>query len=107
MALYRITRTQRDVITTLHHARTAALAKQALDRDGDIEVRVSLAGMQRGEQAGAAAAENQDIGLQRLVFHSESPQKKSEGNKEGTRNRDRGIVFLRIAPRQIFQREQA
>ena len=63
MALDRITFSQRDVVAALHHARAAAFAKQPFHGNGNGQVGVVLMGMQRGEQAGAAGAEDQDVGL--------------------------------------------
>ena len=56
MPLDRIPFCQRDVITTLHHARAARFAEQALDRNGDRQIGVVLVGVQRSEQARAAGA---------------------------------------------------
>src|SRR6185312_1138798 len=66
MALDRIVRRQRDVVAALHHARAAAFAEQALDRDGDVEIGVGLLGVQRREQPGAAGAEDEDVGFERV-----------------------------------------
>ncbi len=61
VALDRVARGKRHVVAALDHARAAALAEQALDRDGDRKCRVGLVRVQRGEQAGAAGAEDQDV----------------------------------------------
>ena len=53
---------QRHVVAALDHARAAALAEQALHRDGDRERGIRLVRMQRGEQPRAAGAEDQDVG---------------------------------------------
>jgi hypothetical protein len=62
MALDRVAGGERDVVAALHHARAAALAEQALDRDRDRELRRGLVRVQRGEQPRAAGAEDQDVG---------------------------------------------
>ena len=64
MALDRILRRQRDVVAALHHAGAAAFAEQALHRDGDVEIGIGLLGVQRREQAGAAGAEDEDVGFE-------------------------------------------
>ena len=66
VALDRIARGQRHVVAALDHARAAALAEQALDRDRDRQLGRGLVRVQRREQAGAAGAEDQDVGLQPL-----------------------------------------
>ncbi len=57
---------QRHVVAALHHAGAAAFAEQALDRDGDGEAGRGLLRMQRGEEPGAAGAEDQDVGGEAL-----------------------------------------
>ena len=64
VALDRVALRQRDVVAALDHARTAALAQQPLDRDGDVQPRIRRMRVQRGEQARAAAAEDQKVGSQ-------------------------------------------
>ena len=66
MALDRILRRQRDVVAALHHAGAAAFAEQALHRDGDVQIGIGLFRMQRGEQPGAAGAEDKNVGFERL-----------------------------------------
>ena len=66
MPLDGILRRQRDVVAALHHAGAAAFAEQALHRDGDVELRPRLLGVQRREQPGAAGAEDQDVGVEGL-----------------------------------------
>jgi len=66
MALGRIAGGKRHVVAALHHAGAAALAEQAFDRDGDVQLRIDLVRMKGGEQAGAAAAKNQNIRLKTL-----------------------------------------
>ena len=66
MPLDGILRRQRDVVAALHHAGAAAFAEQALHRDGDVELGPRLLGVQRREQAGAAGAEDQDVGVEGL-----------------------------------------
>src|SRR5205823_5937703 len=60
---------ERDVVAALDHARAAALAQQSLHRDGDGELRRRLVCVQRGEQAGAARAEDQDVAVAGLWNH--------------------------------------
>ena len=58
---------ERHVVAALHHARAAALAEQALHRDGDRRARApALVRMQRGEQARPARAEDEDVGVEAL-----------------------------------------
>ena len=64
VALDGVAGVERDVVAALHHARAAALAEQALGGDRDVEVGVGLMRVQRREQAGAAGAQDQDVGLQ-------------------------------------------
>ncbi len=63
MTLDRIVLGERDVVAALHHAGAAAFAEQALDRDGDVEIRIGLLGMQRREQPGPAGAEDENVRL--------------------------------------------
>ena len=62
VALDRVACGERDVVAALHHARAAAFAEQALDRDGDRQRRIGALGVQGGEQSCAAGAENQNVG---------------------------------------------
>ena len=62
VALDRIARRERDVVAALDHPRAAALAEQSLDGDRDVERRVDVVRVQRGEQSRAAGAEDQDVG---------------------------------------------
>ena len=55
---------QRHVVAALDHSRAAALAEQPLDRHRDLQLGCLLMGVQRREQAGAARAEDQDVGAQ-------------------------------------------
>ena len=71
MALDRVLARQRDVVAALHHARATALAEQALHRDGDRELGRRLVRVQRGEQARAARAEDQDVGVE--LAHARVP----------------------------------
>jgi hypothetical protein len=66
MPLDRVFRRQRDVVAALHHAGAAAFAEQALHRDGDVEVGIGFFGVQRGEQARTAGAEDEDVSLESL-----------------------------------------
>ena len=70
MPLDRVGRRERDVVAALHHAGAAAFAEQALHRDGDVELGPRLLGVQRREQARAAGAEDQDVGVESLHAHS-------------------------------------
>ena len=72
VTLHRVASRQRDVVAALHHARAAALAEQALDRDGHAQLGVRLLGMQRGEQPGATGAEHQDVCLVIFDLHVRS-----------------------------------
>ena len=64
MALHRITAAKRHIVATLNHAGAAAFADQALDRHRDLGAfRGALLGVKRGEQTGAAGAEDQDVGI--------------------------------------------
>ena len=63
MALDGVVRGERDVVAALHHARAAALAEQTLHRDGHVEIGTRLLGVQCGEKARTAGAEDQDVGL--------------------------------------------
>src|SRR5258706_12293097 len=69
VALDRILLRQCDVVAALYHARAAALAEQALDRDRDRERRVGLMRVQRREQPRAAGAEDQDVGVEGFRNH--------------------------------------
>jgi hypothetical protein len=69
MALDRVARVERHVVAALHHARAATLPEQTLGRDGDVEIGIRLVRMQRREQAGAAGAENQNVGLEPFEGH--------------------------------------
>ena len=46
MTLDGIARRKRHVVAALHHARAAAFAEQALDRDGDVEIGIGALGVQ-------------------------------------------------------------
>jgi len=63
VALDRVARRKRDVVAALHHTCAAAFAEQTFDRDRDIEIGRGLLRMQRGKQAGAAGAEDKDVGV--------------------------------------------
>ena len=62
MALDEVALVQRHVVAALDHAGAAAFAEQPLGRDGDVEAGVGAMRVQRREQAGAAGAEDQDVG---------------------------------------------
>src|SRR5262245_27506285 len=69
MALDRVARVERHVVAALHHARAAAFSEQAFGRDGDAKIGIGLVRVQRREQAGAAGAENQNVGLEAFEGH--------------------------------------
>ena len=60
---------ERDVVAALDHARAAALAEQSLDRDGDRQRGIRRVRVQRGEEPGAAGAEDQDVGAHAGTHH--------------------------------------
>src|ERR1700730_9329658 len=62
MALDRVTLVQRHVVAALNHAGAAAFAEQPFGGHHNGEVGIGALGMQRRKQAGAAGAEDQDIG---------------------------------------------
>ena len=64
VALDGIAGRQGHVVAALDHARAAAFAEQALHRHGDGQIGRRRLGMKGGEKAGAAAAQDQDVGLQ-------------------------------------------
>ena len=66
VAFDRILLGERDVVAALDHARATALAKQALDRDGDVQIRRGVVRVQRREEARAAGAEDEDVGGEAL-----------------------------------------
>ena len=70
MALDRIAGIERDVVAALHHAGAAAFAEQALARHGDVEIGIGFECVERGEQPGAAGAEDQNVGLQMRDVHA-------------------------------------
>src|SRR3989454_7403065 len=51
------------VVAALHHARAAGAPEEALDDDRDAELRRRVRGVERGTEARAARAEDQDVGL--------------------------------------------
>ena len=67
MPIERIGRIQHGVVPALHHARAAALSEQSFDGDHDLELR-DFVRVQRRQQAGAAGADDQNIGFD-LVHH--------------------------------------
>ena len=95
MPLDRVGRRERDVVAALHHAGAAAFAEQALHRDGDVELGPRLLGVQRREQAGAAGAEDQDVGVEglhaRTIMHARrrnlsggfAPLLRTRGRRDG------------------------
>ena len=70
MALDRVAGIERDVVAALHHAGAAAFAEQSLGRDRDVEIGIGLERVQRGEQPGAAGAEDQNVGLEMFDVHA-------------------------------------
>ena len=110
VALDRIPFGDGDVVTALDHARAAGLAHEPLDRDGDAEIGPGAPRMERREQPGAAAAEDQDVGPKPICRrHSGSDRDGQEGGagheRGAKRTGDQGL--LPIAPRQEFDRQQA
>src|SRR5262249_14237331 len=74
MALDRILLGERHVVAALHHAGAAAFAEQAFHRDGHVEVGSGLLGVQRRKEAGAARAEDQNVGVEVVhALRSEAP----------------------------------
>ena len=71
------------VVAALDHARAAALAEQALHRDGDRELRARALRVQRGEEARAAAAQDRGCRCARV----------------SRRGRARGLTRAPAAPR--------
>src|SRR3989441_1128226 len=51
------------VVAALHHARAAGAPEEPLDDDRDAELRRRVRGVERGAEARAARAEDQDVGL--------------------------------------------
>ena len=51
------------VVAALHHAGAAGAPEEPLDDDRDAELRRSVGGVERGAEARAARAEDQDVGL--------------------------------------------
>ena len=99
MPLDRITRRKRDVVATLHHARTAAFAEQALDGDGDRQRRIGGVRVQSSEQPGAAGTENQDVRPMRRrarTRQSEGPDRLTTPG--GSEQSERGGCFMREGP---------
>ena len=73
MPLDRVTLAECDVVAALHHARAAGLAEQPFRGNGDVEIGVGLMRMQCGKEAGAAGAEDQDVGAQFFQHDLVSP----------------------------------
>ena len=69
MALNGIAFSDRYVVAALDHARAATLTEEAFNRDGYVEVRVGLMRMQRGKQACATAADDQNVSIVPLDIH--------------------------------------
>ena len=102
---------QRDVVAALHHAGAAAFAEQALGGDGDVEIGIGLVRMQRGEQAGAAGAENQNVGLaavRRSCRSSEHPHQERRKRRSPRRpTAARRQLLLPVAPGEILDHQHA
>ena len=62
MFVERVGRVEDAVVAALDHPRAARLADEAFHRDDDAGPRVGGGDMQRGEHAGAAGAEDEDVG---------------------------------------------
>src|SRR6202041_3504077 len=67
---------KRNVVAALHHAGAAAFAEQPLADDGDVEIGVGLQGVQRRKEAGAAGAQDQNVGLEVFDIHSQNTRAK-------------------------------
>ena len=111
MALDGVAGVERDVVAALHHARAAALAEQALGRDGDAQVGIGLVRMQRREQPRPAGAEDQDVGLQPfehgdLALRSRGPGTRGRATGAATSAPDRQVL-LALAPRQVLDQQHA
>ncbi len=61
MAFDRIPLREGDVVTALNHARAAAFAEQALDRNRHVKIGSGFLRMKRGKQPGAASAKNENV----------------------------------------------
>src|SRR5213075_703311 len=59
-----IRRGEHGVVATLHHARAAGAAEQALDHDGDREMRRAVGGVEGRAQPGTARAQDQEVCLE-------------------------------------------
>ena len=86
MPLDRVACGQRDVVAALHHPRAAALAEQALDGDRHVQRGIRRVRVQRGEEPGAAGAEDQDVGAH--AAHHVAPAGRS-AHSCGSRRADR------------------
>ena len=83
--LDRVARRERDVVAALDHARAAALAEEALHRDGDVEGWIRSVRMQCSEETGAAGAEDQEVGLE--LGHGSSPRRTPGARRGSTGSR--------------------
>src|SRR5437667_86136 len=61
--LERVGRREHGVVAALHHARAARAAEESLDHDADGQRRRGVGAVQGGAEAGAAGAEDEDVGL--------------------------------------------
>src|SRR5690606_28827944 len=61
MAFNRITFGQCDVVATLHHTCTAAFTDESFNRDGDIQTRISLLGVQPCKKACTARPKDEYV----------------------------------------------
>ena len=109
MALDEVAGIERDVVATLHHAGAAAFAEQTLADDGDVEIGIGLQGMQRRKQAGAAGAEDQNVGLEVFDVHGaqNTRAKKYEGDDRRYRRRERRQLLLAVAPIEVLDHQNA
>ena len=76
MAFDAVARQHGGVVAALDHARTAALAQQPFDRDGDAQVGIGLQRVQGRKQTGTTGTENQDIGLVAFDRHDAALNRK-------------------------------
>src|SRR3972149_851417 len=83
MAFDAVAGSERDVVAALHHAGAAAFPEQTFDRDGDVEIGIGLLGMERGEKAGAAGPEDQDVGVELLETGTHAPRPRCYPPLEG------------------------
>ena len=61
------------VVAALHHPRAAGSAEQSLHDHGDRKGGRSIGGVQRGAEAGAARAEDENVGLDAVDYRTHEP----------------------------------